>query len=207
MATPKSPFKVYQHFLSPKYCENIVDSLGFYDPDINQEGDPIKMFRHHEESSKLIYSRIQQIIPGMEKYYNIKHRGTEDVTFEYLAQGTKSDPLCENANYIKKKWARVRDRDITGLLFLSDYREEPPFDNAYEVYGGKLEFPQHNFGFNPERGTLILYPSGPHFINAFSEVAAGDLFVARFHFAAEMPYLYNPEDFPGSYANWFTGLN
>ena len=91
-------------------------------------------------------------------------------------------------------------------MFLSDYSENYPFDSDYEVYGGKLEFPQHDFGFNPERGTLIMYPSGPHFINAFSEVLAGDLFAARFHFGTHMPFLYNPEEFPGDYTNWFSDL-
>ena len=206
MATPKSPFKIYRNFLSPKFCEDVVDDLGFYTPDVDAEGRPIKMYRHHEPSSMLIYSRIKQIIPDVEEYYSVEHRGTEDITFEYIATGVKPEPICENSSYIRKKWTRIRDRDLTGLLFLSDYQEEVPFDRDYEVYGGKLEFPQHGFSFEPERGTLVVYPSGPHFINAFSEVFAGDLFVARFHFGTELPFLYNPAEFPGDYTSWFRDL-
>lgn len=206
MATPKSPFKVYQNFLSAKACESIVDDLGFYDPDIDEEGNPIKMYRHHEPSRNIIYSHFKQLIPELEQYYNFSHRGTEDLTFEFMAQGCVTEPLCENSNYTSKKWARVRDRDITGLLFLSTYQDKIPFDNDYEVYGGKLEFPQHNFGFTPERGTLLMYPSGPHFINAFAPILSGDLFVVRFHLAGQMPFLYNPKEFPGDYTNWFNNL-
>ena len=206
MASPKSPFKVYENFISPKVCEQIVEDLGFYGADVDEKGHPIKMFRHDEKSNNLIYSRFQQIIPELQQYYGYNHRGTEVITFEYVPEECISEPLCENSNYVSKKWARVRDRDISFMLFLSEYQEKVPFDHDYEVYGGKLEFPQHGFGFNPNRGTLVAYPSGPHFINAFAPVIAGDLFVARFHVAAEMPYLYNPNDFPGDYTNWFNDL-
>ena len=82
MATPKSPFYVVQDFLTPKQCEIIVDNLGYYSPDVDQEGKPIKMMRHHEDSEKIIYGKFQPLIPTLENYYNFQHRGTETVTFE-----------------------------------------------------------------------------------------------------------------------------
>lgn len=203
MATPKSPFVVFQNFLSPKQCEAVVNSLGFYTPDMDPKGDPIKMYRHHDQSQAMIYDRLQQHIPQIMSYYGTEYKGTEQMIFEYLAQGTTSEPLCENSNYVRKKWVRTKDRDLTGVLFLCDYNENPPFDSDYEVYGGKLEFPQHNFSFHPQRGTLITYPSGPHFINANAEVFTGDLIQARVHIAAKLPYLYNPAEFPGDYRSWF----
>ncbi len=206
MATPKSPFYVIQDFITPKLCEAIVDNLGFYSPDVDTDGTPIKMIRYSEESETILYDRLQQYIPKLMHHYESEYRGTEQIIFEYHAQGTKPTPLCENSSYVKKKWARTRDRDFTGVLFLSDYNDNPPFDNDYEVYGGKLEFPQHQFGFNPQRGTLIVYPSGPHFINASADIFAGDLYQARIHIASAMPYLYQPEDFPGDYTTWFSDL-
>lgn len=203
MATPKSPFLVIENFLSPKNCEVIVDSLGFYSPDVDSEGDPLKMFRYNEKAEELIFDRLKPIIPQVMAYYDTEYQGTEQIIFEYLAEGTTSEPVCENSNYIRKKWVRTKNRDITGMLFLSDYNENAPFDNEYEVYGGKLEFPQHGFGFNPQRGTLVFYPSGPHFINANAAVVAGDLYQARIHIASLMPYLYNPALFPGDYRSWF----
>lgn len=206
MATPKSPFLVMQDFLSPKVCENIVDGLGFYSPDLDPEGNPIKMFRFNEDKQEIIFNRLKPQIDTIMNYYSTDYKGTEQMTFEYYAQGVVSEPLCENSNYLRKKWVRTKDRDLSGVLFLSDYNDNPPFDSEYEVYGGKLEFPQHGFGFNPQRGTLIIYPSGPHFINANAAIQHGDLHQVRFHIATKLPYLYNPLEFPGDYRTWFKGL-
>jgi hypothetical protein len=162
--------------------------------------------RAHEKSEHLVYTRVQELIPKIEQHYDYVHRGTESVMFEYYSEGTTALPHCENSNWVRKSWVRTRDRDITCLVFLNTYQGQVPFDNDYEVYGGKVEFPQHGFGFNPERGTMIVYPSGPHFINATSDIIAGELITARFHFAATMPYLYNPAKFPGDFRSWFSGL-
>lgn len=205
MATSKSPFYVIENFLSPKQCEIIVDGLGFYSPDVDADDEPIKMSRHHDQFEQFVYEKFKPFIPDLEKYYNFEHRGTETIMFEFFAEGTKSNSICENSNWIRKKWVKTKDRDFSIVLFLSDYQNKIPFDSDYEVYGGKLEFPQHNFGFNPQRGTLIVFPSGPHFINAYSEIIAGDLFLAKFHLAASVPYLYDPSKFPGNYEIWFSG--
>jgi hypothetical protein len=206
MAVPNSPFYIVQNFISPKQCEMIVDNLGYYSPDVDKEGNPIKMMRHHEESEKIVYEKFAPLIPTLEKYYDFEHRGTESMTFEFHAEGVVPEAIADNSKWVKKKWTRTRDRDFSAVLFLSDYQEQLPFDSDYEVYGGKLEFLQHKFGFNPERGTLVVYPSSPHFINAISEIVAGDLFMARFYMAAQVPYQYLPENFPGNYLNWFSEL-
>lgn len=206
MASAKSPFYVVEDFLTPKQSEIIVDELGFFEPDVDTEGNPIKMIRCHEGSEELIYNMIQPLIPKLEQYYGFKHRATETVSFEFYSESVKPTPICENSSWVKGKWVKTKDRDITVAIFLSDYQENVPFDSEYEVYGGKLEFPQHNFGFNPQRGTLIAYPSGPHFINAVADIDYGDLFLVKFHLAAETPYLYDPSKFPGDYTNWFKDL-
>lgn len=206
MAVPKSPFYVVQNFISPKQCEMIVDSLGFFIPDEDKEGNPIKMRRNHEKSEKVIYDKFKPLIPTLEKYYDFKHKGTEHMTFEFIDAGVEPEAVCDNSKWINKKWAKTKDRDFSALLFLSDYQSNIPFDSDYEVYGGKFEFLQHGFGFQPERGTLIIYPSGPHFINAIADVHAGSLFLAKFYLAATLPYLYQPDEFPGNYLSWFGNL-
>lgn len=206
MATPKSPFMVLPRFISPKVCEHITDQLGFYSPDLDVNGDPIKMYRHHEQAQDIIYTRLKSELKSIETHYKVEHKGTEQMIFEYLTAGVASEPLCENSNYLRNKWVRTKDRDLTALLFLSEFNDKPPFDNDYEVYGGKLEFPQHNFGFLPQRGTLIVYPSGPHFINANAEIHAGELIQVRIHLATKLPYIYDPREFPGDYRTWFKGL-
>jgi len=206
MAKAKAPFFVVPNFLTPKSCEIIVDNLGLYMPDVDAEGNPLPMIRGHEESEQVIYSRFQNYIPILEQYYNYEHLGTEHTMFEVYYEGCVPEVHCENSNYVRKKWMRTKDRDFTAVVFLSDYQDKVPFDSEYEVYGGKLEFPQHQFGFNPQRGTMVVFPSGPHFINAIAEIAAGELYIAKFHVAATKPYLYNPADFPGDYRSWFSHL-
>jgi hypothetical protein len=199
----KSPFYIVQDFLSPKLCEQFVDNLEMYEPDVNKDDKPIMTIRQNEKIEAHIFERFQQLVPEIEKYYGFEYKGMEHINFEWAAEEFEGGkPVCENSNYLRKKWVRTKTRDITGVIFFSDYQETIPFDNEYECYGGKLEFPQHGFGFNPQRGTLVLYPSDPHFINVTTAVLAGDLFRAKLQIAAETPYIYQPDQFPGNYKEW-----
>ena len=103
------------------------------------------------------------------------------------------------------EWKKVNDHDFCAILFLKDYQEEAPFDIDFEVYGGKLEFPTHNFSFLPKRGTLIIFPGNEYFINHTSDVYAGSLLQVRFHMVAsvEKPFKYNSKNFKGDYNSWF----
>jgi hypothetical protein len=206
MAVAKSPFVVLRDFISPKQCEQFCDLVNFFEPDYDAKGKPLKMFKHEEKVEQVIFDKLQDIIPVLEDYYDIKYKGTEHIMVEWFAEGASGNPTCENSYYLRKKWVRSLPRDLTGILFFSDYQDSPAFDSEYEVYGGKLEFPQHNFGFNPERGTLVIYPSVPHFINATAEVKAGELYQARIHICAQQPFLYDPSKFPGDYRTWFANL-
>ncbi len=204
--TPKSPFIVYQEFLSPLLCEEIIDEMDVTVPDTDPYGDPIPSIRHNKKSEKFIFDRLQQILGTIQEYYRVEYRGTEKMLFEWYPQGSTGKLTCDSCDFVGKKWVRTRDRDITAILFLTNYNETPSFDDTYEVYGGKLEFPTHNFGFNPERGTLILFPGTPHFINAVSPVQVGDLFQIRIHIATKTPFLYQPADYPGNFFSWFPNL-
>lgn len=206
MAVAKSPFYIVRNFLSPKQCEQIINHLGFMNPDEDTEGNPLKMVRQNELSEAIIFDRFQSVIPEVMTYFDTEHRGTEVVSFEMYPETANFEPICEACKYLHKKWVKVKDRDLSCALFLSEYNEDARFDADYEVYGGKLEFVQHQFGFNPERGTLIVYPSGPHFINVVSPLQVGDAYMAKFHIATKMPYLYQPTNFPGDYRSWFKGL-
>jgi hypothetical protein len=199
----KSPFLVFQQFLSPLLCEQIIDDLEAYEPDVDVEGTPVKSVCRNDKYEMLMFEKMQEIIPVVETHYNIKYKGTESVSFEWLPQDSVSTPVSENSSYLRKQWLRTRERDLTGIIFLCDYQETVPFDSLYEVYGGKLEFPQHQFGFNAQRGTLVVFPSDPHFINVNSKIMYGDLFQARIQITATKPFIYQPTDFPGDYTSWF----
>ncbi len=203
LVTNKSPFFVVEEFLSPLLCETLLDYCDFTSPDTNQDGNYIKTNRTSEQADLIIYERLCSVIPIIQDYYNFIYKGTEQIQFEWFPHGSNSNSISENSMFLNGKWARVKSRDFTCILFLSDYQETPPFETDYEVYGGKLEFTQHKFGFNPTRGTLVIFPSDPHFINNTATVLYGHLFQARIQIAANQPWIYNPTNFPGNYTNWF----
>jgi len=204
----RSPFYVVEEFLSPLLCEEIIDICDYTVPDTNKDGKVVRSIKSNERAESIIYERLLGLLPSIQDYYNFKHKGTEPIIFEWYPEGCKGkdNPMgSENSKFVRGKWLRTHQRDITGVLFLCDYQDNPNFEDEYEVYGGKLEFPQHAFGFNPRRGTLILFPSDPHFINVTSDVFIGDLFQSRIQIAADTPYFYDPEMFPGNYTQWFAG--
>lgn len=206
MAT-RSPFYIVQEFLSPYLCEEIVDILDFNIPDMDREERFVKTTRSSERAEGIIYERLLLLLPELQAYYQFIYKGTESMSFEWFPERTAGQPLCGNAEYLRSKWLRTSARDFTGVIFFTDFQDKVPFEGEYEVFGGKLEFPQHHFGFNPQRGTLIVFPADPHFINATSEILAGDLFQVRFHIAANMPYFYMPNQFPGDYRSWFANIS
>jgi hypothetical protein len=202
-----SPFLVVQNFISPLLCEQLVDALHLRQPDTDRDGNFIPLFVPCLDAESILYEKIQNIMPDINnRYEGFEYRGTEPMIFEWYPASSTGKLLSENSEYLHNKWVKVRDRDLTAALFFSDFNENPPFDSEYEVYGGKLEFPQHQFGFNPQRGTLIVYPSDPHFINTTVKVHFGDLFQVKIQIASQVPLLYNPKKFPGDYRTWLTGI-
>lgn len=203
----KSPFYIKQRLISPMLCEQIVESLQLRPPDVNSKDKPLPQVLQNADLEGMLFNYVEPLVPVLEEYYSqFTYKATERMQFEWYPTDCITDFKCEHSEYLRKKWVKVRDRDLSCLLFLSDYNDKPPFDNDYEVYGGKYEFPQHQFGFNPQRGTLIVYPSGPHFINKVAPIIVGDLFLVKFHFASTVPMLYDPKQFQGSYKTWFKDI-
>lgn len=206
MSKVKSPFLVYQEFISPKMCQELVDMVSVAKLDVDQDGYPIKTERFHEPAQSIIFERFKALIPTIEAHYGFTYKGTEQLVFQQFPEGMKGlgeNPHCANSQFLRKKWVKIHPRDITGILWLKDYQDSVPLDPRIEVYGGKLEFPAYNFSLQPQRGTLMLYPAGPHFITATSPVLVGDLHCVRFHIAAEGIFLYQPAEFPGQWHEWF----
>ena len=205
MAT-RSPFYVIEEFVSPLACEEIIDILNYTTPDVDKDGNSIVSLRTNERASAILYERLVFALPEIQAYYEFIYKGTHPIEFEWFPEGSMNVPHAENSRFLKGKWLRTQVKDFTGVLFMCDYQEKVPFEKDYEVLGGKLEFPQHAFGFNPVRGTMVIFPSDPHFINLTTRTMIGDLYQARIHVAAQTPYLYRPEKFPGNYLSWFQTL-
>lgn len=202
--TVKSPFMIFEDFVSPMLCEEIVDEIGFAAPSMDPETKKVAhQSLHDDEFERIIFERFIPLVPSIEKYFGFEYKGTERIHFEEVPSGSQIDPHCESCEYIENQWVKTKARDFCGIVFLTDYNDNPPFDDEFECYGGKLEFLNHKFGFNPQRGTLIIFPSDPRFTNTSSKVVVGQLDQIRIHIAAKTPYFYNPKLFPGNYTTWF----
>jgi hypothetical protein len=198
-----SPFYVIEDFVSPLLCEELLEMCNFTVPNVDASGKNVVTITSNDRAEEIIYEQLQLHMHSIQAHYDIHYKGTEPILFEWYTEGCKGTMGVENSVFVRGKWLRTRSRDLSAILFLNDYQDEQEFDPEYEVYGGKLEFPQHHFGFNPQRGTLIVYPSDPHFINVTANVNAGSLVQARIHISAQSMYLYDPSKFPGNYLSWF----
>jgi hypothetical protein len=217
----KSPFFVEQDFISPKYCEQLIEWYKITRPSINnQNGQPLPIEREmvpHIGQTHL-FNRLKEYIPSIKERYDANYRGTEPMVMQYYPENSKAlarQPGCENAKFVKKKWIKSKDVDLTGVIWLKDYQDQLPIDLNHEVYGGKLEFPIYNFSFVPMRGTLLLFPAGPHFVNAISPILVGDAYQIKINIAlsdkeTDGLWLYDPKKFPcgdrGFIEGWFNDL-
>ena len=200
----KSPFIVEQDLLSPLLCEDIVDLLAFGIPDVDKDDNPLKTIRHNESIEEVVYERFDEMIPIIESHYDIKYKGMDKMQFEFYPQGFLGEEAhSENSNFYRGKWIRTKDFDFVAIIWLSTYSESTAGLGEFDIYGGKLEFPQYDFSFNPEQGTMVIFPAVPNFINAISPVEVNNLYQIRIKITADKPYLHDPKKFPGSYIEWF----
>lgn len=214
MSDIKSPFLIFPEFLSPKVVSQITDLVRFIEPAVDKDGYPMVSTMTHETAEQLIYQRLQSELETIANHFNVDIKGIHHMTFNSCPEGGKGAaeaPHCENSHYTKRKWVKVKDIDLTAVLWLKDFQDRTPLDPRIEVYGGKLEFPIYNFGFQPQRGTMVVYPAGPHFISATSQVLVGSLEYVRINFTvrvkdSEQIWLYQPENFKGDIRSWFADV-
>lgn len=210
-----SPFTVVQNFLSPKQCESIINDFEVKTPNFDKDGRPSKLVRSipPERGQALLTEKIREQIPEIESRYNATYRGTEPFELIHYPENDKQPaevPGCGNSQYVRRKWVKTKDIDLTGVIWLKDYQDKVPLDPRFEVFGGKMEFPALDFSLVPERGTLLLWPAGPHFITALSPVLIGDLYLIKVNIAISQNggmFLYQPSNFPvgkeGFIMSWF----
>lgn len=204
----KSPFYVVEDFISQKTADYLVQSSGVTEPNEDPDGNPLLTAQPMDEHCEtLLYNRLLEVLPEIEKHFGFETRGVESMEFSWMPQDCAdgTDVRCGNAVFARQKWIKNKDRDFTVHLFLSAYNDarDDSFDPDYEVYGGKLQYPQYKFSFNPQVGTMIVHPAGPHFLHAYAPVVAGDLFYVTFHISSKLPHIYQPKDYPGDFTTWF----
>ncbi len=202
-----SPFYIVQEFLSPQQCENIIKLCNFKVAQKDHEENFVKTSQKCESAEQTVYQRFRQLYPALEKHYGMKIKGTSVMSFDWYPEGFKvSKPVCDNSSYVVSKWMKTHARDLSGILFLNDYQNRVPLDEKTESFGGQVEFPQHKFTFNNQRGTLIVFPSGPQFIQYVTPVHIGNAYMVKFFVVAEQMWIFDPKKFPGNYLKWFESV-
>lgn len=208
-----SPFHVVEGFAPVTLCERLHSELGRRVPD--REGEhPLPYERLvPPELAGPLHAELEAIRPELEARYGGRFAGVSTPVFQQYFEDQKAAAKphgCENSTYARRKWSRVRDIDLTAVLWLKDHCASVPMDPRSDVYGGKLEFPAYDFSLLPQRGTLVVYPAGPHFISAISHVLLGSLeqvrIGIRLRVEGDQPWTYEPSRFPGSYSEWFAEL-
>jgi len=203
----KSPFLIIKDFISPLDCETIVSAVSQHFPDVDGEDADLKTILTNPLYEKRIWGRLEEYFEYIEDYYTVEIDSLSKMDLEWYPEQCVQEPLhCENSMYINKQWKIINDKDFTVIVFLKDYNNSKDFDNDFEVYGGKLEFVNHQFGFNPVRGTAIIFPSNHYFLNRTVSPMFGDLFQAKFHISCSTRFKYNPNNFAGNYKTWFGDL-
>ena len=213
MSQVRSPFLSFEHFISPATCEKLIEELGIAVPSIDETGRPLKNERILRDGEHMVLFKtlMQERVGQIEERYDGAVVGMEPPVFSQYFENPKNPCElhgCENAKFIRKKWVKTKDVDLVGYLWLKDYGGGVPLDPRMEVYGGKLEFPAYNFSLVPQRGTLVMFPAGPHFITAISPVLVGSLeqvkITVKLKNADNTMWQYNPQNFPGTYQDWFS---
>lgn len=207
----KSPFIIQPDFLSPLQCEKILSELGSYAPNYDQEGEPQKVERHNVEWEQDIIDRFQDLKPEIETRYDCEYRGLEKPLFQSFPENAKipaEGPGCANSKYVRKRWVKTRDVDLVAYVWLKDFNSNVPLDPRHEVFGGKLEFPAYNFSLVPQRGTLVMFPAGPHFITVISPILLGSLQQIKLTVSMRAKdggiWFYQPANFPGKWQDWLS---
>lgn len=203
--TPRSPFLIIPEFISPLTCEEIIGEVDFNGLSLDQEtGAPLCTTKTSVVATRFVEGVVEDTgAQQIERYFNVNFDSVESCSFEWYYQGYKPKGAAPDG-YARHgtQWVKSNVSDFVGVLFLMDHAESQP-DLDFEVVGGKLEFPSFNFGFKPQAGTLVVFPSAPNFANATAAIRMGELFQVRILMSTVVPYRYDPREFPGTYQDWY----
>lgn len=206
-----SPFIIKPDFLSPLTCEKMLDDLNNMAPNMEPDGTLIKIEKYSEHWEQDILDRFSEVKPEIESRYDCIYKGLERPRFQLYPENANApaeQPGCENSRYLRKRWVKTKDIDLVGFIWLKDYNNNVPLDMRHEVFGGKLEFPAFNFSLVPQRGTLVMFPAGPHFITVISPILLGSLPQIKLTVSIKTKenamWFYQPAAHPGKWEDWLS---
>lgn len=124
----KSPFVLFENFVSPLMCEDIIDRLDHTTPDRDEKNNPHKTIKFNRLTEiRLLPGIEEELVPYLEQYYGYEHKGISPFEFEWFPErGTVPQARCENSEYVNGKWHRVNNHDFVGIIFLNSQQETVP---------------------------------------------------------------------------------
>lgn len=201
----KSPFLLIRNFLSPLEVENVLLSVVDIRPDYLDKKTPLRTVLRKPAVSMRIFNKIEEFADSIEQYYGTEIDEFHDVTIEWYPENCQQVNVeCENCKPLNsRQWKRINNNDLTAIIFLKDYNKSADFDEDFEVYGGELEFLNHQFSITPERGTMVIFPSNQYFLNSIKSPKFGDAYILKLHMICKPSFKYDPKNYEGNYKLWF----
>lgn len=199
----KSPFVVLPELLSPLQCEMMVDSMNLTIPQFDEDDNVKPLVLINELMEMRLADATLQLCDIIDDHYDVSVKSVSKHRFIwYPEEYSDKKVICDNSKFMDGSWVRKNKYDFSAIIFLSDYNENPKFDDFYEVYGGRVQFPTFDFSFMPQRGHLIIYPSSDNFMYNISDVKAGDLNIIQVFFQCDEPYEHDYTKFENNYKQW-----
>jgi hypothetical protein len=200
----KSPFILVENFITYEQCEEIILSMKHTLPNRDLKNVPIKTYKTNQLAEIRLMPAIDDFLDRAEPYYGFETFNISPFNFEWMTEGYKAEqPKPDNGTFFDGKWTKSKDIDFSILIFLSSVEESSITDTLMESFGGRLEFFNHNLTITPKAGTMVMFPSNEYFLNTFTDVMLGNLNCIRIYVTSKVPYVYNPENFPGDLRTWF----
>lgn len=200
----KPPFLVLTDVISPMMAETITDCVHFNPPDELPDEKLSRVSVFDEDFDLKISTILESYLPKINNHFGVDIKTIEPISIEKIQTGAYIPIQNEGYELLENKWCKTKPWDFTAIIFLTSVTDDlSTFDDLSECYGGKLEFFNFRFGFNPMVGTMVVFPTDPRFCNATSLVSGGELFQIRCHLSCKQIYIHDPKNFPGTHLTWF----
>lgn len=204
----RGPIVRIDNFISPLFCEDIIDRSNNNIFNTDKENCPLKTNIFNELTEIRYRPYLDDLIENLiDNYYSTEISYISKTVLEWFPENYKNRGyILDGYNYLNQKWINTSDTDFITICFLNDYNNKPKFDNSYEVYGGEISFNNFNVTIKPARGTLFIFPAHPAFAYKINNVDMGNLFIVKNTLTSALKYTYNGSSFSGSPEKWVEQL-
>jgi hypothetical protein len=207
--TTFGPILKIDNFISPLFCEDIIDRANSNICSVDANGNPLKTLIFNELTEIRYSPYLDDLIENLvDPHYGTEISYISKTTIEWFPENYKNiGHGIDGYHFLNKKWINTSDVDFVTICFLNDFCNKPNFDRLTDVYGGEIIFNNFNLTIKPARGMLLAFPANPAFAYRIDNVIMGDLFVLKNILTSESKYAYNASSFSGTPEEWVKQLS